>query len=139
MKSDPDILAFVEKVGAKEPSPQSDKYVQWRALFRRSNYFVFRGDFMVVKISRSKRPFWGVGRDFVELLNSLDDYWLVLLVSHREGWVFNKKEVNFHISSAKWRLREADNNYKINFPLPDGNSFSSPDNFLKKVSSVKRG
>ena len=86
---------------------------------------------MMVKISRSDPPFWGIGKNFVDLLNA-HDYLLVLLVSDREGWVFSKDEVNSNIGNKKWNLRVKDNNYKINWPLPDRNSFNCPENFLKK-------
>lgn len=134
MSIDKDIAQFVAVIGAKEPSQDSEHYAQWKALFKRSNYFLFNGKFMIVKISRSEKPFGGgVGKDFVDLLNSQDDYYLVLLVSPREDWIFTKSEVNAHIRSKRWNLREADNNYKINYPLPDSNSFFSPRNFLKKL------
>jgi hypothetical protein len=86
----------------------------------------------MVKISRIEKPFWGIGKDFIDFLDN-SDYFLVLLVSNREGWLFSKTEVNSNIKNKKWNLREADNNYKIHTPLPDRNSFYSPDNFLKKA------
>jgi len=133
MAIDPDIKSFVDEIGAKEPSSSSESYAEWRTIFRRSNYFLLNGMVMIVKISRSEKPFWGVGKNFIDLLNSSEDYYLVLLISPREGWVFDKQEVNANISSKRWNLREKDNNYKINYPLPDRNSFFSPKNFLKKV------
>jgi len=94
--------------------------------------------FLIVKISRSKTPFWGIGKDFLDLLNRFEqiDYFLILLVSGKEGWVFSRQEVNANITSQKWKLREADNNYKINWPLPDTNSFTSPDTFLKRIGHL---
>jgi len=139
MSTDKDVAQFVAAIGAKEPSPDSENYAKWKAMFKRSNYFLFNGKFMVVKISRSKKPFWGVGKDFIDLLNSRDDYYLVLLISPREGWLFSKGEVNTHIKSKRWNLREADNNYRINYPLPDSNSFFSPRNFLKKLGLSEEG
>ena len=133
MAVDPDIHAFVEAIGANAPSPGSDDFDKWKSIFKRSNYFRFCGKIMMVKISRSEKPFWGAGKDILDLLNTLDDYYFVLLISSREGWVFSKSEVNAHIRSKKWNLRVADNNYKINSPLPDKNSFFSPENFLKRV------
>ena len=138
MRADKDIAQFVAAIGAKEPSLDSEDYSMWKAIFRRPNYFLFNGKFMIVKISRTK-PFWGVGKTFIDLLNSQDDYYLVLLVSPREGWVFTKSEVNAHIKSRRWNLREADNNYKINYPLPDNNGFFSPRNFLKKLGLSEEG
>lgn len=139
MSTDKDIAEFVAAIGAKAPSSVSENYAKWKAIFKRSNYFLFNGKFIIVKISRIKKPFWGVGKDFIDLLNSLDDYYLVLLISPREGWVFAKSEVNAHIKNGRWNLREADNNYKIHYPLPDSNSFFSPKSFLKKLGLPEEG
>jgi hypothetical protein len=141
---DREILELISAVGAIEPQPGNETYSTFRSIFRRSNYFILRGappkpnKFLIVKISRSKTPFWGIGKDFLDLLNKFDQiyYLLVLLVSDKEGWVFSREEVNANVRSQKWKLREADNNYKINWPLPDTNSFTSPDTFLKRIGHV---
>ncbi len=137
MSADKDVMEFAEAVGAKEPQPDNENYQKWKAIFKRSNYFLLNEKFMVVKISRSKKPFWGVGKDIIDLLNLVEEYYLVLLTSSSQGWVFTKSEINANIKSKKWNLREADNNYKINFPLPDKNSFFSPQNCLKKLGFEK--
>jgi len=131
-----EVEEFAKSVGATAPSPQDGHYHAFRSIFRRSNYFVLAGNFLVVKISRSKKPFWGVGKEYIDFLNGTD-YWLVLLVSKTEGWAFSKNEVNANIMSNRWRLREKDNNYKINSPLPDRNWFYSPESFLK-LTGLKR-
>jgi len=127
-----EINEFARAIGAVTPSPQSEYYSTFRSLFKRSNYFLLSGKFLMIKISRTDKPFWGIGKDFVDLLNNFD-YFLILLVSNKEGWVFSKAEVSSNINSKKWRLREADNNYKINPPLPDRNSFHSPQDFQRKI------
>ena len=134
MSGDADVKAFADAIGATEPSPESPNYQKWKMIFRRSNYFRWNGMFVVVKISRSKKPFWGVGKEILDLLNLLEDYRLVLLASPKEGWAFSKAEVEANISSLRWKLREADGNYKINPPLPDRNGFFSPQNFIKKFA-----
>lgn len=135
MSIDHDIGEFVKEIGAKDPSPNEANYDKWKAYFKRSNYFIFEEKIMIVKISRIEPPFWGVGKKFIDLLNDTKgDYLLVLLVSPGEGWFFTKNDVNANIDSGKWSLREADNNYKIHCPLPDRNSFSSVDHFLKKMA-----
>jgi len=135
MATDPDIDSFTRSIGAIAPGPGSPNYEKWRLLFKRQNYFRFGNLFLVVKISRSKKPFWGVGKEFIDLLNNLDNFALVLLCSPTEGWVFDKQEVNAHIRSQRWRLREADGNYKINPPLPDRSSFFSPEHFIKRFEN----
>jgi hypothetical protein len=128
-----EIKEFAAAIGAKEPNSGDKNYKLFRQVFKRSNYFVLDGKFAIIKISRSDKPFWGVGKDYIDFLNNTGNYFLVLLVSNREGWVFTKAEINNHINSANWRLREADNNYKINVPLPDTNSFTTPSHFLRKI------
>lgn len=132
MGVDKDIQQFATAVGAKEPKPGTQAYENFRAIFRRPNYFLLKGKFLIIKISRTPRPFWGVGKDFLDLLEDFE-YYLVLLTSSKEGWVFSKAEVKASISSDRWRLREKDQNYKINPPLPDNNSFTSPQQFLNKL------
>lgn len=131
--TDPDIRMFVESIGATEPLAGTSSAMMFRKLFRRKNYFSINGHFLIVKISRIEPPFWGVGKAYIDFLNDLTDYSLVLLTSPTEGWVFSKKQVNNHIASGKWALRVADGNYKIHVPLPDVNSFSSPARFLSMV------
>jgi len=130
-----EIKEFATAIGAKEPNPGDKSYTLFRQLFKRSNYFILDGKFAIIKISRSAKPFWGVGKDYIEFLNNTGNYFLILLTSNREGWVFTKTEINNNINSAKWRLRVEDNNYKINVPLPDSNSFITPSHFLKKIGA----
>ncbi len=126
-----EIQEFTTSIGATEPDSSSESYKKFRQLFKRQNYFVWNGTFLIVKISRSKKPFWGVGKEFIDFLNSLNNYYLVLLTSGNEGWAFNKNEINHFIEIKKWNLRETDNNYKINYPLPDKNSFMTRKKFFK--------
>jgi len=128
---DKEIQEFTQSIGAVTPQPGTEHYTIFKTIFKRSNYFLLGKKFIMVKISRSEPPFWGIGKDFIDLLNNFD-YLLILLVSNREGWTFSKDEVNSNIRHKKWNLRIADNNYKINWPMPDRNSFHSPENFLKK-------
>ena len=119
-----EVIKFAQSVGAK-PEVQLG--------FRRRNYFKLNDTALIVKISRSDSPFWGVGKKALERLGD-SNYLLVLLTSSREGWVFSRTEVKANIAMGKWRL--AQNDYKINrvnMPLPDQNSFSSPEHFLQTV------
>jgi hypothetical protein len=128
---DDEIQEFAKAIGAIIPEPGSEHYATFKSIFKRSNYFLLGNKLIMVKISRSEKPFWGIGKGFIDLLNN-SDFLLILLVSNREGWAFSKSEVNSNIRNKKWNLRTADSNYKINWPLPDRNSFFSPENFLKK-------
>ena len=89
------------------------------------------GKILIVKISRTNPPLFGVGQHFLEFLDPFD-YLLVLLTSNSEGWIFSKQEVEVNIANDTWRLSGTD--YKINrHTLLDRNSFSSPGRFLKKT------
>lgn len=134
MPKDEDILEFARKVGAEEPEEGTEFYRRYRATFPRQNYFFLAGKILIIKSSRSDPPFWGVGEKYLNFLDSLD-YFLVLLTSNRGGWLFSKKEVKANIAGDKWRLRAKDRNYKINRPLPDRNSFFSPEHFLNRVET----
>jgi len=109
-----------------------------RTLFSRPNYYQIPSGRLIIKISRSQRPknpFWGVGAAQIDVLDlGGRPYFLVLLVSEKEGWVFSADEVQKFITSDKWRLA-GDSNYKINMPLPNANAFLSPEQFLQKISS----
>ena len=129
---DQEIDEVVKAIGAKEPAPGGPEYAVYREVFRRSNYFVMNGVFIIIKISRSPRPFWGVGRKYIELLNAADNYFLVLITQNMDGWFFSKRDVKSNIDRKVWKLRKADDNYKINFPLPDNRSFRNPQDFLAK-------
>ena len=92
---------------------------------------MLNGKILIVKISRTNPPFFGVGQQFLEFLDPFD-YFLVLLTSNREGWIFSKQEIKLNIANNTWRLSKTD--YKINrHTLLDRNYFSSPDRFLKKT------
>jgi len=126
-----EIQEFTASIGATEPDASSEIHKEFRQLFKRHNYFILNGNFLIIKISRSEKPFWGVGKDYIDFLNTLKNYYLVLLTRSSEGWVFNKSEINNFISTKRWNLREKDNNYKINSPLPDKNSFITKKKFYE--------
>lgn len=119
---EPEVKEFVEAVGAIIPPPNP--------IFRRQSYFALNGKFMIVKISRSKKPFWGLTKKYADLLNQLDQYYLVLLTSGKEGYFFTKTEINRNIDNGHWGL--SNGQYKINSPLPDRNSFLSHSKFIEK-------
>ena len=101
----------------------------------RFNYFELNGKILIVKISRSEKPFFGVKKDYIDSLNdSKYDYFLILLVSGSEGWLYSKTEINNNIKNGTWKLREKDDNYKINYyTLKDKNLFTSTAQFLDKL------
>lgn len=129
-----EIKEFIEAVGATEPKPNDENYSLFKSIFKRSNYFKLNRKWLIVKISRSEKSFFGVGKPYIELLNLLDNYFLVLLVNSREGWVYSKSQINANIEKTIWRLNDKDNNYKINsYTLRGENLFASPADFFRKL------
>lgn len=134
---DNEIREFIGGVGAYEPDTSNELYNLFRDLFKRQNYFILNKKFLIVKVSRSERPFWGVGKKYLDLFNELNiNYLLVLLISGHEGWVYDKHDVQYHINNGYWKLNVKDNNYKINPPLKDKYSFSSFIQFKKKTEDI---
>ena len=52
--------------------------------------------YLIVKLSRSEKPFFGLGKQFVDLFNELTEeagtYYFVGLDSHNTGWLISKKQ-----------------------------------------------
>ena len=124
-----EIEDFSKSIGAK----------LLRNLMGRNNIFSFGENFLKVKISRSDKPLWGVGEKDIDNLNSIADvtgktFFLVLLTSSKDGYVFSKKELNTNIEKGDWKLNYQDQ-YLINpSSLKHKNSFYSPENFLEKIN-----
>ena len=88
---------------------------------------------MIVKISRSKKPFWGITKKIIEYsFNNYDEILLVLLTSKNKVYCFNEFEIKDNIENGIWGYREKDDNYKINVPLPRDNKFNNIKSFLDK-------
>jgi len=134
-----EVLQFAGSVGSADLSERV-RGTEFRGLFRRRNYFYLPdNNFLIVKISKNKiRPFWGVGKKFIDLFNVFTEnhgnYFIVALVSSRSGWVFSKREINSYIKDGSWSYSEKQGQYKINnYNLKDKNGFASTDAFLKKI------
>ena len=106
MATDTDIAKFVDAIGATEPLANDESYASFRRMFKRHNYFLLNGRFLIVKISWNQKLFWGVGKEVIDFLNDLNDYYLVLLVPGSEGWVFSKAEVNANIRNRRWLVEK---------------------------------
>jgi len=133
-----EIKDFTKEIGARSPKPEEKSYKLFKLIFRRDNYFRHEQGVMIIKISRSERPFWGVGKKYIDFLNELGvNYFLVLLESNRSGYIFKKRELNQKIERKDWGLGN-DDNYKINPPsLPEKNVFRSTNQFLSKIGAIE--
>jgi hypothetical protein len=122
-----EVTIFAEKIGASNAPPVAKQFLHGR------NLFFINNNVLVIKISRSKRPFWGINKDYKDFL-----HFLILLISENSGYIYSKREVDQKIKSLEWNLQASDNNYKINYN--DGfyrNKFSSPEECLAKMNSYK--
>lgn len=134
-----EVLEFANKIGATDL--KNVLYdTEFRSLFKRPNYFLLdKNKYLVVKISRSEiRPFWGLGKNFFDLFNMLTEkdgnYYFVALISNKSGWVISKKEILSQISDESLSYSENQKQYKINnYNLKDHQSFTSVENFFKKI------
>lgn len=132
---EPEVMQFAASIGATEPSESDEIFNLYRALFREHNYFRHSSGFLVIKISRSPRPFWGLTREIMQALNEHFSYHLVLLKSAAQGWVFSKEETVKNIKSRRWNLDGKGLQYKINMPLPESNFFIGQNQCLKKLGA----
>ncbi len=129
---DIEVRLFTEAVSAKALDLSNETQKQFKALFKKPNYFVFRGSFMIVKVSRSRKPFWGVGKKYIDYVSPDGSYFVVLLINEREGYVFQKADVVKAINNKGWRVAN-DKDYKVNVPIPSQFKFSSKKDFMKIV------
>ena len=138
-----EVLDFANQIGATDLKTVFD-YSEFHGLFKRRNYFLLDKDkFLIVKISRNKiRPFWGLGKKFLELFNKKKkkggNYFFVALVSDKSGWVLSKREILSQISDGSLSYSENSAQYKINnYNLKDHHGFTSIEGFLKKIGISK--
>lgn len=132
MPAGQEVLEFAQKAGAQVPREGTELYRVFRSIFRRLNCFFLNNKVLISKMSRKTKPFRGVGKKYLDLLDGRFEYFLVLLASSNEGWVFSETEVKRNMANDTGRLAK-DRNCKIHVPLPDHNSFSSPERFLQMV------
>jgi len=135
-----EVLEFAEAIGAKDMKSDPN-FSAYQALLRRQNYFVLgKNQFLVIKISRIERPFWGLRKKTVELFNALTkesgNYFLVALVSNKSGWVLSKSEIVIGISTKSISYSERTQEYKL-IDLKDRQGFSSIETFFKKIGFSK--
>ena len=68
-----EVLDFANEIGATDLKMVFD-HSEFRGLFRQRNYFLLDKDnYLIIKISRIKIPFWGLGKRFLDLFNTLTE------------------------------------------------------------------
>lgn len=81
--------------------------------------------FVLVKLSRLNKPFWGLNGALIDLLiNNSFKFFCIFLINEQEGWIFPAKEFRYMLMSSKWKKNEK-KQYIVNSPLPDKWSFSN--------------
>jgi hypothetical protein len=89
------------------------------------NYFVYNSLWLVVRISRIPRPFWGLGYGCVERFAD-ERFGLVLLVAPQRGWLLSKEQVLKRTRARRWPISKK-LEYKIAGPPPEADLFESVD------------
>ena len=129
---DKEIKNFITSIGAKQ-LPE-DSFL--KSKFKKPNYFLLNNNFLIVKVSR-KKLFCGVMKKFIDFLNNDEiTYFLVLLTSSRDGYVFSKQEINNNIKKGYWKLSTQVQYliYPSSLEHRNRNVFSSPEDFFEKIN-----
>lgn len=135
-----EVIEFAEGIGAVDLRDHLD--TEYKGLFTRRNYFLMEADtHLIVKISRTAKPWWGVGKKEVDALDRLTKhagtYYLVTLDSSTTGWIFTKSRLTDLIhgrGSNVLSYSKDDRVYKVNnYNLSPAGRFTSLDSFLKRV------
>ena len=133
-----EITQFAASIGAERMTLNISAD---RTLFSRPNYYQIPNGRLVIKISRiqpPKMPFWGIGAKQISILEQrARPYFVVLLISEKEGWCFTADDVQRYIRSNKWNAAR-DGSYKICMQLPEANAFASAEQFLGMISARPR-
>lgn len=136
-----EVLRFA--AGAQAVDLRESRFdAKFRGLLKRRNYFLLGEDvYLIVKISRTSKPFYGLGDQFVELFNTLTKhtgtYFFIALDSSTSGWVLSKTYLlqqirDGSISRSNGQTME----YKINdYNLRDQDRFTSIDQFKVKMAA----
>jgi len=129
-----EIQQFADAIGARRLR-STEFPPDLRPLLARGNYFVCGGHFIIIRISRTQNPWYGVAKKVIDYLNeNKKDYFVALLRPDSRGWVYDKAQVKDNIQSGYWKLA-SDGYYKINEDsLRETSGFNSPGDFSKKIS-----
>jgi hypothetical protein len=134
-----EVAVFARAIGASDLK-SSVAAPRLRAVLRRHNYFLLPpSTYLIVKVSRLERVFYGLGEQFVELFDGLTEhrgtYYFVGLDSDHSGWVLSKAVIRQGIADGSISCsRQAKSEYKINdYNLCDRDRFVTIADFVSKV------
>jgi hypothetical protein len=119
MKLQPETQSFSKQIGA---IPQ--KFQKFRSIF------TYQGSLMIIKISRTPKPFWGIPGSLLDALLELnpENLYCVFLINENEGWLYKKEDIQRMVRSKLWN-KGGDGEYKINPPHEDRLQFSTIQKF----------
>lgn len=115
-----EVTGFAKLIGAIDIR-QELMDTEFKSIFRDPNYFFLKDQktFLIIKISRSYlKNFWGVGKKFVEIFNTITDgklrYHVVCLTSDSSGWVITGTYLNACIDDGTLSYSSKGHQYIIN-------------------------
>ena len=134
-----EVVTFAQRLRARDLKSSHDP--RFNGFLKRRNYFVLGEDtYLIIKVSRTSKPFFGLGKQFIELFNDLTEnsgtYYFVGLDSATSGWLVSKSRLlqeieNGSISASGGSTTE----YKINdYNLRTQERFLSVDDCRSKLS-----
>lgn len=119
-----EVQHFAQKIGAISKTVENSRC---RSLYD------FQETDMLIKISRTSKPFWGLpGKILDDFLSKSRYFYCVFLVSEDEGWLYSQRDVQHMIQSGKWK--KSNNDYKVNPPHADKLQFCSLERFRTLLS-----
>lgn len=123
-KQELEVQRFAKNIGA---IPKSVANSRCRSLYD------FQKMDMIIKVSRTPKPFWGLpGKVLDNFLSKGSYFYCVFLVSENEGWLYSQKDVHHMLQSKKWKKSKSD--YKVNPPHADNLQFCSFEKFHTLLS-----
>ncbi len=143
----PEVAQMTHVLGLKPRvlycRPKPYKYFGSLIALRPGNYFLYEKKtksvqsslWLITRLSRSKRPFWGLRSHTVELFQNEPNWLLVLLQPGERGWLYEKADVEHKIHSQQWR-KAKDNEYKINHPHDAQKKFHTLPELRTKIETI---
>ena len=112
-----EVLTFAKQLGALDLKDLRSRDPRLRIIKRRNYFLLGKDTYLIVKISRIEKPFFGLGKQFVDLFNELTEksgtYYFVGLDSHNTGWLISKNSLLQDINNGSISYSERESQYKI--------------------------
>lgn len=121
MTAEYEVQEFAESIGAEIK----------KISFFRGNVFYKEDKILLIKISRTQKPFWGLNGNLMDLLiegskKNMIKFSIILLTTSSDGWVYSQNLAINMIENGRWKKNNK-GQYLINPPLKHEFSFSTPE------------